>query len=173
MNEWIRFQNILDSRSSFSSTQFEIMTRWRLVLDKLFGKYLLATNTICSSILMAAGDTIEQKIRKIMNEDKLLAHNWQRTSSNLLVNLSHLNFFSKLKFFAFLFIRRKHVHCRIRFGPCTAYFLQTHWREISLSHSEKCFEKSCYRANGSVPDVHNFILLFLRNCRKATVTSMW
>lgn len=55
------------------------MTRIKSIANLLFGKYLLVTNTICSSFLMAVGDAIEQTLpwNKHKNGTK---HDWQRTS---------------------------------------------------------------------------------------------
>ena len=53
----------------------------RSVINKLFSKYLLATNTISSGCFMATGDIIMQNLERASGEDdaKFAKHDWKRT----------------------------------------------------------------------------------------------
>lgn len=48
----------------------------KIVTYNLFNKHLFITNVVSSSLLMAAGDAIEQKIDFSKKSD---GHKWQRT----------------------------------------------------------------------------------------------
>lgn len=48
-----------------------------LIIKHLFGKYLLVTNTVTSSVLMATGDFIQQSWTLSKEHEKI---DWQRTS---------------------------------------------------------------------------------------------
>jgi protein Mpv17 len=50
----------------------------RGMINKIFGKYLLLTNTISSGVLMAAGDLIQQETEK-RRTAKSRPVDWKRT----------------------------------------------------------------------------------------------
>jgi protein Mpv17 len=50
----------------------------RGMINKIFGKYLLLTNTVSSGVLMAAGDLIQQEIENHRNA-KSRTFDWKRT----------------------------------------------------------------------------------------------
>ena len=52
----------------------------KTVTNKLFGKYLLVTNVVGASCMMAAGDTIEQRVvQRVLKGDKVKDQDWDRT----------------------------------------------------------------------------------------------
>ncbi|XP_063216765.1 mpv17-like protein 2 [Bacillus rossius redtenbacheri] len=59
----------------------------RRTLNKVFGKYLLLTNTVTSGILMAVGDLVQQKIEMHRKFEKKSVFDWNRTGRMFVVGL--------------------------------------------------------------------------------------
>ena len=60
------------------------MNQIKTVLNRLFSKYLLVTNTLTCGGLLAIGDVVTQKIERLDIEEgslKKKKHNWPRTGT--------------------------------------------------------------------------------------------
>ena len=65
------------------------MNQIKTVLNRLFSKYLLVTNTLTCGGLLAVGDLVTQKIERLDIEEgslKQKKHNWPRTGTLLLLS---------------------------------------------------------------------------------------
>ena len=55
------------------------LSKIRTAVGKLFGKYLLLTNTVSCGGLLAIGDAITQKIEHIGHDPATFKYDWPRT----------------------------------------------------------------------------------------------
>ena len=59
----------------------KLFSRFAAGCEPLFGRYLLATNTVSSGVLMGLGDVIIQKLEKVKSKEAAAQHDWLRTGT--------------------------------------------------------------------------------------------
>ena len=70
----------------------KLFSRLAAGCEPLFGRYLLATNTVSSGVLMGLGDVIIQKLEKVKSKEAAAQqHDWVRTGTFTYRDKKHLN----------------------------------------------------------------------------------